>query len=130
MEIKKMVLDNFMGVKHLEVDFCNRTYIKGANEAGKTTIAHAFSWVMFNKTFDGNTPSKIRPHDANGIDIDMIEISATVTLVVDGKKIEFKKAQNQKWTKPHGSQEKRFDGNVNSRSDGCALTGYHLWVDG
>lgn len=62
----KMKLENFKSVKEKTIDFSARTNIKGQNAAGKTTVADAFMWVLFNKMSDGTQPDKIRPHDEDG----------------------------------------------------------------
>ena len=109
----KMKLENFKSVKEKTIDFSTRTDIKGQNAVGKTTIADAFMWVLFNKMSDGTQPDKIRPHDENGKDIDFIDISVEVVLDIDGKETTIKKVQKQKWTTPRGKSEQRFDGNKN-----------------
>lgn len=112
-KFKHIRINNFCGIKQLDTPLYGRTSIKGRNAVGKSTIRNAIFWILYNKLADGSAPDGIRPHDENGIDIDFIDISATLTLDVDGREIELKKVQKQKWTKPHGQQEKRFDGNVN-----------------
>lgn len=112
-KFKHIYIENFCGIKKLDTPIYDRTMIKGRNAVGKSTIRNAIFWVLYNKLADGSAPDGIRPHDENGVDIDFIEISVVLTLDVDGRKIELKKTQKQKWTKPHGQQEKRFDGNVN-----------------
>lgn len=113
-EIKSMKLENFKGTKQGTYDFGKKTSITGANGVGKSTIADAFYWVMFGKMADGTSADKIRPHDADGKDIDFVDISVEIVMNVDGREKTFKKVQKQKWTKPHGESGKRFDGNVNS----------------
>lgn len=112
-KFKHIKINNFCGIKQLDTPLYDRTMIKGRNTVGKSTIRNAIFWVLYNKLADGSSPDGIRPHDENGVDIDFIDISVTLTLDVDGQEIELKKTQKQKWTKPRGSQEKRFDGNVN-----------------
>lgn len=111
--LKKMKLENFKSVKERTIDFLTRTDIKGQNATGKTTIADAFMWVLFNKMSDGTQPDKIRPHDEDGNDIDFIDISVEIVLDIDGKENTIKKVQKQKWTTPRGKSEQRFDGNKN-----------------
>lgn len=112
-KFKHIHIENFCGIKQLDTPLYDRTSIKGRNAVGKSTIRNAIFWVLYNKLSDGSSPDGIRPHDENGVDIDFIDISVTLTLDVDGREITLSKKQRQKWTKPHGQQEKRFDGNVN-----------------
>lgn len=112
-KFKHIAIENFCGIKQMDTPLYDRTSIKGKNAVGKSTIRNAIFWVLYNKLSDGSSTDGIRPHDENGVDIDFIDISVTLMLDVDGREIELKKVQKQKWTKPRGSQEKRFDGNIN-----------------
>lgn len=112
-KFKHISISNFCGIKQLDTLLYDRTTIKGQNAVGKSTIRNAVFWVLYNKLADGSAPDGIRPHDENGVDIDFIDITVTLTIEVDGREISLKKVQKQKWTKPRGGQEKRFDGNIN-----------------
>lgn len=48
-KLKKLILENFKGIKQLKIDFSNVTNIFGDNGVGKTTIFDAFTWLMFGK---------------------------------------------------------------------------------
>ena len=119
MQIKltHLLIENFKGIKHLEIDFGDVTNIYGRNASGKTTISDAFSWLMFDKDSAGSSAFAIRPKDGNGKDIDNIEIKVEATLILDdktaGEEITLTKVQKQKWTKHRGSTAPTFEGNVN-----------------
>lgn len=108
--IKQIQGRNFMSYKDKKVQLGQRNILKGKNRAGKTTSAHLTNWVLFNKDFYGRESKDIRPHDANGQQIDHIDIVGTLTLDIDGREVEFEKVQKQKWKKKDGS----FDGNFNT----------------
>lgn len=108
-----LTMQNFCGVKELDIDFYDRTIIKGQNKSGKTTVKNAIYWVLFNRLADGSSPDNIRPHDENGVDVDMIDISVTLTMEADGKEIVVKKTQKQNWVTDRTTQEQKFKGNVN-----------------
>lgn len=109
----KIELHNFCGIKDDEHDLYDRTIIKGVNQSGKSTIKNAIYWVLFNKLADGSSPDGIRPHDADGKDIDMTDISVSLTMDIDGKVVKATKTQKQNWVKDRTTQEQRFKGNVN-----------------
>ena len=109
----KIELHNFCGIKDREDDLYDRTIIKGQNKSGKTTIKNAIYWVLFNKLSDGSTPDGIRPHDENGKDIDMTDITVSLTMDIDGKTVKATKTQKQNWVKDRTTQEQKFKGNVN-----------------
>ena len=47
--IKSIHIENFKGIKMLDVNFSVKTKISGQNAVGKTTIFDAFTWLLFNK---------------------------------------------------------------------------------
>ena len=48
-QLKKLVLKDFKGIKNLEIDFSENTSISGDNATGKTTIFDAYSWLLWGK---------------------------------------------------------------------------------
>ena len=60
----------------------------GKNEAGKTTLNDAFNWVLFGKDSNGNTKFDVRPQDADGKQIDFVEIDVRLFLKINGKRID------------------------------------------
>lgn len=113
-EIKKLILENFKGSgKQRTYDLGNITKIFGPNASGKTTIADAFWWLLFDKDSLGNSKFNIRPLDKEGNRIDNVEIVVLAVLGIDGREIEFKKTQKQKWVKKRGSAVAELQGNEN-----------------
>ena len=114
MILKKIHLENFKGIKSLDVNFSNKTSIKGQNAAGKTTIFDAFTWLLFNKNSTGEEKFNVRPLDKDGNRIDNVEIKVVAVLDVDGKEVELSKVQKQNWVKKRGTDTVTLQGNVNS----------------
>lgn len=112
-KLNHLKIENFKGIKTLDIDFGDVTVISGKNASGKTTISDAFSWLLFDKDSTGSSTFAIRPKDAAGRDIDNLEIKVEGTLDVDGETITLTKVQKQKWTKHRGSTAPTFEGNVN-----------------
>lgn len=52
MELKKVVLENFMCYAHAEFDFYAITKIMAKNGKGKSTIATAYLWCLFNCDYE------------------------------------------------------------------------------
>nr|DAT87040.1 MAG TPA: chromosome partition protein [Caudoviricetes sp.] len=114
MILKSLHMENFKGIKRLDVNFSNKTSIKGQNAAGKTTIFDAFTWLLFNKNSAGEEKFNVRPLDKDGKRIDNVEIKVVAVLDVDGKEVELSKVQKQNWVKKRGTDTVTLQGNINS----------------
>lgn len=114
MMLKSLHLENFKGSKLLDVNFTEKTKIKGQNASGKTTIFDAFTWLLFNKNSAGEEKFNIRSLDKDGKRIDNVEIKVVAVLDVDGKEVELSKVQKQNWVKKRGTDIVTLQGNVNS----------------
>ena len=112
-KLKSLHLENFKGIKSLDVDFGDKTKIKGQNAAGKTTVFDAFTWLLFNKNSAGEEKFNVRPLDSDGKRIDNVEIKVVAVLEVDGKEVELSKVQKQKWVKKRGTDVTELQGNEN-----------------
>lgn len=108
-KIKSLHIRNFGNIKDLSINFGRKTLISGRNEAGKTTINDAYSWLMTNKLANGSQADGIRPHDRNGIEDDNAVISVSAVIEIDGSKKEFLKEQRKEFTQKTG----KFKGNNN-----------------
>ena len=113
-KLKSLHIENFKGIKSLDVSFGSKTKIKGQNAAGKTTIFDSFTWLLFNKNSAGDEKFNLRPLDSDGNPIHNVEIKVVATLEVDGKDVELAKIQKEKWVKKRGSDTSELQGNVNS----------------
>lgn len=112
-KLKSLHLENFKGVKSLDVAFGYKTKIKGQNAAGKTTVFDAFTWMLFNKNSAGEEKFNVRPLDTDGKRIDNVEIKVAAVMEVDGKEVELSKVQKQKWVKKRGTDVTELQGNEN-----------------
>lgn len=113
-KLKAIHIENFKGIKLLDIFFGDKTKIKGQNASGKTTIFDAFTWLLFNKNSAGEEKFNVRPLDAGGNRIDNVEIKVVTVLEVDGEEVELSKVQKQSWVKKRGTDTAVLQGNVNS----------------
>lgn len=111
--LKNIHIENFKKIKNKDVVFGKLTKIFGRNAVGKSTIADAFMWCLFDKNSRGETKFQIRPLDSFGNRIDHVEIKVVLTLEVDGREVVLKKVQKQNWVKRRGSLEQELQGNNN-----------------
>lgn len=114
LKIRSLHMENFKGIKMLDVTFSGKTKISGQNAVGKTTIFDAFTWLLFNKNSAGEEKFNVRPLDKDGKRIDNVEIKVVAVLDVDGKEVELSKVQKQNWVKKRGTDTVTLQGNVNS----------------
>lgn len=109
--VMKLVLINFKGQKHLEVNFnSDVTYITGDNATGKTTIMDAFLWVLFGKDSQNRADFNIKTLDAEGKAIHKLEHEVTAVIDVDGIQTTFRRCYKENWVKKRGAVEPVLDG--------------------
>ena len=86
--LKKAEIDSFKGISHMECEFGDKiTDIRGANGLGKTTIANAILFTLFDCDYQlNNKPTvqpignaEVKPHVKLWLDIDGKEITAEKT---------------------------------------------------
>ncbi|EQC2099467.1 AAA family ATPase [Listeria monocytogenes] len=107
-KLLKLQLENFKGIKELEIDFENSTSIYGANASGKTTILDAFTWLLFDKDSTNKKDFAIKTLDTEGNVIHKLNHVVTAVLDIDGEQIELSKKYMEKWTKSRGKLEQEL----------------------
>lgn len=116
--IEKMLIQNFKGTKHQEITFGKNTAIFARNGLGKTTIADAFYWVLFNKDSAGNAPGsdnfREKPLDATGEEVHNLETNVVLSCRLDGAPFILRRMQKENWVKKRGSSNPTFQGNVST----------------
>lgn len=110
--LKEISMVNFKGIRSLTIpmqeDIMN---IRGANESGKTTVFNAFLWLLFGKDIEGRKDYEIKTTDENGLEIPKIDHEVSGTFSVDGNTVVMRRVLKEKWVKPRGAAESKFDGN-------------------
>ena len=105
MQIKKLHLENFRGIKELDLDLMETVTIYGPNGSGKTTVANAISWLVTDQPITGEkdfTPKTEGSHNLNHI--------AEMTLTSQDGDIVLKKDFHEIWKKKRGSKSPEFAG--------------------
>lgn len=100
--LKKAVLENFMCYAHAEFDFYSITKIIAKNGMGKSTIATAYLWCLFNCDYELKDNPVVR-REVDGVSVDDMDVSVELTLDVDGKEITMKKVQKRTYSKDGSS---------------------------
>ena len=96
--LKRVVLENFMCYAHAEFDFYAITKIMAKNGKGKSTIATAHLWCLFNCDYELKDNPVVR-REVGGKSVDDMDTSVELTLDVDGKEITMKKVQVRTYNK-------------------------------
>lgn len=96
--LKKIVLENFMCYAHAEFDFYAITKIMAKNGKGKSTIATAYLWCLFNCDYELKDNPVVR-REVDGKSVDDMDTSVELTLDVDGKEVTMKKVQVRTYNK-------------------------------
>ena len=109
MKILTLKLDNFRGIKKLEINFGPKTTsIYGANGTGKTTVANAISYLITGQAITGEkdfSPKTSGTHNLHHTVSGSFELDT-------GEIINFSKDFHEVWKKKKGSEEKTFSGNT------------------
>lgn len=96
--LKKAVLENFMCYASRTFDFYDITKIMTENGIGKSTIATAYLWCLFNCDYELKDNPVVR-REVDGVSVDDMDTSVELTLDVDGKEITMKKVQVRTYNK-------------------------------
>lgn len=101
-KLKKVVLENFMCYAQAVFEFFDITRIMAKNGVGKSTIATAYLWCLFNCDYELRDNPQVR-REVDGKSIDDIDTSVELTLDVDGKEVVMKKVQKRTYSKDGSS---------------------------
>lgn len=104
MKIKllKIILENFMCYAHEEFDFFDLTKIAAMNGKGKTSIATAYKWCLFNCDYELKDNPVVR-REVGGKSVDDMDTGVELVLDVDGKEVTMKKVQKRTYSKDGSS---------------------------
>lgn len=113
MKLIKLFLNNFQGVQFFGLDLGGKSAtIYGDNETGKSTVANAYFWLLFDKAITGvkNFTPKTRIGDD---DAHFLEHMVEGTFEAEGGRIiTFKKSFHEIYKTKRGEAEKTFDGHT------------------
>jgi DNA repair exonuclease SbcCD ATPase subunit len=114
MKILNLTLQNFKGIRYFRLDTQGKdTNIYGDNAAGKTTLADAFMWLLFNKDSQNRSDFEIKTLGPDGEPEHGLEHSVEAVMELeDGSQVALKKVFMEKWTKKRGSATAEFTGHT------------------
>lgn len=94
MKLLKMVLQNFMAYPKAEIDFSDVTRISGRNGVGKSSIATAYTWVLFDCDYNLKSNPSVR-REVSGKPVMNSDVSVTLVFDIGGKEISMRKVQHR-----------------------------------
>lgn len=93
-KLLNMRVENFMCYASKDFDFYAITKLMAKNGVGKSTIATAYLWCLFNCDYELKDNPVVR-REVDGVSVDDMDVSVELTLDVDGKEITMKKVQKR-----------------------------------
>jgi exonuclease SbcC len=109
-QLKKLTLQNFKGIRSLSISFFDTTNVFGQNATGKTTIFDAFLWLLFGKDSTDRKDFEIKTLDENNEPYHRLDHEVAAVIDVDGDEIMIKRTLREKWVKKRGSSDTEFAG--------------------
>lgn len=101
-KLLKIIVENFMCYAHEEFNFFDLTKILAMNGKGKSSIATAYNWCLFNCDYELKDNPVVR-REVGGKSVDDMDTSSTLVLDVDGKEVTMKKVQKRTYSKDGSS---------------------------
>lgn len=112
LRLKELHLRNFKGARSF--DFTpdgHNADVFGSNAAGKTTIADAWTWLLFGKDSHNSAKFEIKTLDETGQPTKHgIEHSVEAALDLAGQDLTLRKVFQEVWTKKRGQPQDQFTG--------------------
>ncbi|WP_094603435.1 hypothetical protein SPSIL_014850 [Sporomusa silvacetica DSM 10669] len=113
MKLLNLNLRNFKGIKDFSIDTQGgNVSIFGDNGTGKTTLADAMSYLLFDKDSLNRKDFGIKTLDADGDEIHNLDHEVSGTFDIQGRVTTLKKLYAEKWTKQRGTATKEFSGHT------------------
>lgn len=108
----RLTLLNFKGIKV----FCfepqgQSVTVSGQNGSGKTSLADALNWLLFDKDSHGDKDFRIKPLE-DGQEVHNIETKVGAVVLVDNEPMSITKVYKEVWRKMRGGKDKVFDGHT------------------
>ena len=97
-ELKKLRIENFIIYGSAEFDFSDRTNISAKNGKGKSSIANAYMWLLFNCDTELHDNPPVR-RVIDGKSVDDMDVAVTAVLDIDGVETIVKKVQKRTYQK-------------------------------
>ena len=114
MKLLRLELENFKGVRSFVLDAQGRNVsVYGDNATGKTTLADAFCWLLFDKDSQNRADFGIKTIGPDGKPVHNLDHSVGATLELEGGGVvKLRKVYREVWTKKRGAARAIFSGHT------------------
>ncbi len=109
-QLKRLALKNFKGLKNFEFETNGTTRIYGDNATGKTTLVDAFTWLLFGKDSTGKKDFSVKTFDNENRVIHKIEHEVEGTFSINGDIMTLRRVLKEKWVTKRGTSEPELTG--------------------
>jgi len=123
-KILTLTLTNFQGITSQKIDFAGlNTTIYGRNATGKSTIANAMTWLLYDKAADGARNYSPKTHGKDG-HLHNLDHTAEMEIELDGGAVlTLKRVYHEVYHKKRGTNIEEFDGHETDHFlDGVPVT--------
>ncbi len=110
-QLKRLSVLNFKGLRNLSINFDNNTNIFGDNGTGKTTIFDSILWLLFGKDSTDRKDFELKTLDSDNNVIPKIDHEVEGDFLVNSEPVRLKRVFREKWVKTKGALESEFSGN-------------------
>lgn len=108
--LRSLTLRNFKKIESLTINFKEQTFIHGKNGVGKTTIADAYSWLLYGKNTSDQTDFNVKTLDEFNKPIHKLEHEVQGIFIIDEKEVKLSRVLLEKWTKKKGADVEEITG--------------------
>lgn len=108
-QLKKLVIQNFKGIKNETFEFGKKTEIRGGNAQKKSSIYESYLWCLFGKNAKGEQ-ANVQPRNEQGEIIHKLNTSVELHLIVNDTEVIIKRELSEDWQVPRGTSEEILKG--------------------
>lgn len=113
MKLLSLTLENFQGIKSLEITSDGTDIeVRGDNATGKTTVGNAITWLLYDKPLGGEKNFSPKTLNGNGEDVHNLVHGVEAIFADAGQHLKLKKEFKEIWTKKRGSSKSTFTGHT------------------
>ena len=114
MKLLRLELQDFQGIRRFTLDAHGESCsIYGTNGSGKTTVANALTWLLFDKPYTGEKGYSPKTIGEDGRELHHLDHKATATFLRDdGGEITLSRVYHEVWKKKRGRSTEEFSGHV------------------